>query len=378
MRYVFISYHHYKYTRSGGFIELAKALKLSGEEVSFIFAGFPLFRRPFTFDNRYSYKWLFKAFRIQKDELGISSGIWLSLGFWRFLNIGIFKFVNKYIILNGWVISPLFLKADVVVVESCYGLMYVDKILSFNPSVKIIYRPSDPIDFWCSNDVIRSSERFVLSRSLAVIVKNEIDFKYYLDLGVTSIFILPNFLSLDITENSGKRSPLLDLEIWTRNVALYVGVMSICWDTVFKLSECFLDWNFVIVMPVRPTNEVLTLLQNSSNVFWFNGVDSDSVGSLIENCGIFLVPYIHGYYEKFKWGLSAKYLMAMYFGRCIFAVNDDPNLSRFGITVCNDVTQLFEKFSALIDNRECDYDCDLLGGTWVDNAQKLISIVNRH
>jgi len=371
MKYIFLSYHHYKYSRSGGVIELAKAMKLSGEEVTFLFAGFPLLRRFFITDNRYTYKWLRNAFRIKQDDLGIRFGVWLSFGLWSLLDFSFIKFINKYIILNDWIIRPILKESDVLVIESCIGLMYIEKILSVNPGIKVLYRPSDPMNYWCSNQVILASEKTVLSISKSILVKNRADYDYYCSLGCTNVEILPNFISLDITHNWGSRSALLDHDIWNKKVALYVGVMNVCWDTIFKLSIRFKDWNFVIVIPILPSSEVKIFLKNSTNVFWFNGVDRSSIGSLVEKCNLFLVPYIRGYYEKYKWGLSAKYLMAMYFRKGILAINEDPMLSQFGIVVCNQATELFVRFSELSMKLEFNYEYELVNGNWLMNADKV-------
>lgn len=373
MRFLFLSYHHYRYSRSGGMIELAKALRLSGENVTFLFAGFPLVRRPFTKDNRYDYRWICSVFSVREDDLGVRFGIWLSFGLWSLLHYKIIKLLNKHVILNDWIVRPLLKEADVLVVESCFGVMYIEKILSINPDIRVLYRPSDPMNLWCSNEFILDSERLVISNARAVLVKNKTDYDYYVSLGCRDVVTVPNYISIDITHKTSDRSSLLNLEIWNKKVALYVGAMMICWETVFTLASRFDDWNYVVIIPIVPPRDVLERLENTRNVFWFNGVDRSAVGSLIERCDLFLVPYISGYYEKYKWGLSAKYLMAMYYRKGILAINEDPELAEFGITVCNEESELLDKFYELTLKTEFTYECELVYGTWLMNADRVIS-----
>jgi glycosyltransferase involved in cell wall biosynthesis len=185
----------------------------------------------------------------------------------------------------------------------------------------------------------------------------------------------PNYVSLDITHFETQIPSILESNIWKKRVALYVGVMSISWEVVFNLSSEFTDWNFVIVIPAILKRELNNQISNSSNVFWINGVERKYVPSLIKNCDLFLVPYVKGFSDKLQWGLTVKYLTAMYYKKLILAINDNPNLVEYGISICNDELELINSFKLITRNINKEYDVELLKGDWMQNAEFLLRLL---
>ena len=376
MNYLVLSYHHYNYSRSGGFIDLSKALKRSGNEVTFLFAGFPLVRNIFKNDDRISFKYLIRSLFLKKDTEGIIHGIWLSFGLHGQMENPIVRFLNEKLIMNYWVLRNEIRKADVVIFESSFAIFLQQKVHERNSKAMLIYRPSDPIDYWMQSRAWVNAEKLLASKADFVLVKNERDSEYISQF-TDKIVLIPNYLPLSVTDCNSDVANFSNYPVLAKsNLVIYVGVMDVDWEIIFKLCDEYEDFNFVVVCPSLVHKSLIGQIQSRPNLTWINGVNREVVPFFIQCCMCFMVPYRHGDFEKYKWGLSAKYLMAMYYSKKIIAFNDNPRFMDFGITVCNDKETVLRSFQRMLTGEVPTYTHELLRGTWFDNVSIIDDLVH--
>ena len=364
MKIAVFSYHHYAYDRSGGIIEISDELQRQGHQVNFYMCAYPILRNWLIKDSRLDFLWIKNLFRHRTAPNGIRFGIVGVLGLFSIgdQNEYFLKYVSTLLINRVWLKRHL-RGTEAVIWESSFGVCIEPQISRILPKAKIYYRPSDPLPYWIKNDYVLSIERRICLKAEKILVKNLEDKKLYSNLYGVNGYLAPNYISKQ------DRKILQSRLVKDDKLVLYIGVMDIDWSIVEDIACVNPDYQFRVITPIIPGASDKSLIDRNSNIEYIPGVKRELVAYEIAKSSILLVPYLKGKYNERKWGLSAKYLMAMLAGCKIFAVNEDDGLSKYGIMVCNDRSELITKWKKLLKSKKQNYNNELLGNDWSSNAK---------
>ena len=381
----FITTHNWDTKRQGGFHKFAEATANAGIET--VFFSFP---RPYygLFMNREQLnKGVITMLKKSKhydfnghDILNVtfptlrlpdSAGRFLPSGFMNFMLTHSFRsfkhFCKKF--LSG---------TDCFVFESCEGVAYIDKLKKIFPSAKMIYRPSDPMVYASIPDRVKKLEQHMLySADLNILVNNEgleaykksfSDFDNHVNYTVLS-----NGIDIDSYTKSYSTPELLKKP----NTILYVGAWEVEWPLLFKAASENPDFNYIVVCPNYPSQEIQTKVESTPNLFYVPGIKPAEVPAWITNCSVVMVPYVTNFYKDRPLGITAKYYQAMAAHKPIVAYCDTPKLTEAGAVV----TYTYDDFITAVRNAvktgTKDYSFDLQDRRWETITQKFLELVEK-
>ena len=381
----FITTHNWDTKRQGGFHKFAEATANAGIET--VFFSFP---RPYygLFMNREQLnKGVINILKKGKhydfnrhDILNVtfptlrlpdSAGRFLPSGFMNFMLTHSFRsfkhFCKKF--LSG---------TDCFVFESCEGVAYINKLRKLFPTAKMIYRPSDPMVYASIPDRVKKLEQHMLySADLNILVNNEgleaykksfPDFDNHVNYTVLS-----NGIDIDSYTKSYSTPELLKKP----NTILYVGAWEVEWPLLFKAASENPDFNYIVVCPNYPSQEIQNKVESTQNLFYVPGIKPAEVPAWITNCSVVMVPYVTDFYKDRPLGITAKYYQAMAAHKPIVAYCDTPKLTEAGAVV----TYTYDDFITAVRNAvktgTKNYSFDLQDRRWETITQKFIELVEK-
>ncbi len=381
----FITTHNWDTKRQGGFHKFAEATANAGIET--LFSSFP---RPY-------YGLFMKREQLNKkvintlkkgkhyefnkhDILNVtfptlrlpdSAGRFLPAGFMNFMLTHSFRsfknFCKKF--LSG---------TDCFVFESCEGVAYIDKLKKIFPSAKMIYRPSDPMVYASIPDRVKKLEQHMLySADLNILVNNE-----GLQAYRKSIADFDNRVNYTVLSNG------IDIESYTKsysvpellrkpNTILYVGAWEVEWPLLFKAASETPDFNYIVVCPNYPSQEIQNKVEATPNLFYVPGIKPAEVPAWITNCSVVMVPYVTNFYKDRPLGITAKYYQAMAAHKPIVAYCDTPKLTEAGAVVTYTYDDFISAVRDAVKLGTKNYSFDLQDRRWETITQKFIELVEK-
>ena len=351
MKITFVTYHNWDTKRQGGFHKLAQFAADKGHKVNF-----------FSFSRSY-FSYFFKDERQNKNTLKLlskgkeyktSNGFSIFNFTWPTLKIPnlFYKYIPKRIF--NWLRLKSFLPfkkiqnnwldgTDYFVFESCDGIELLHLIKKFNPSAKIIYRPSDPLIG--NNKTLEDSEIKIMNNANLNVIVNEDGVRHYEKQGIKlnnlNYTIIPNGVEINDYQ---KKYPVPDIFDKDKKVVLYVGVFDVEWNLVAESALDNPDLQFIVIGPIKPPPHNLLEIPNLK---FIPGIYPKEVPGYITNCDLVMIPYQVDNYKKVPYrGITAKYYQAMAANKPIIAFHDTPKLKEYGVNVFYD----FESFKSGIKN----------------------------
>lgn len=381
----FITTHNWDTKRQGGFHKFAEATANAGIET--VFFSFP---RPY-------YGLFMKREQLNKGVINMlkkgkhydfnrhdilnvtfptlrlpdSAGRFLPSAFMNFMLTHSFRsfkhFCKKF--LSG---------TDCFVFESCEGVAYINKLRKLFPTAKMIYRPSDPMVYASIPDRVKKLEQHMLySADLNILVNNEGLEAYRKSVpdfdNRVKYTVLSNGIDIDSYTKSYTAPELLKRP----NTILYVGAWEVEWPLLFKAASENSDFNFIVVCPNYPSQEIQNKVESTQNLFYVPGIKPAEVPAWITNCSVVMVPYITDFYKDRPLGITAKYYQAMAAHKPIVAYCDTPKLTEAGAVV----TYTYDDFITAVRNAvkigTKNYSFDLQDRRWETITQKFIELVEK-
>lgn len=381
----FITTHNWDTKRQGGFHKFAEATANAGIET--VFFSFP---RPYygLFMNREQLnKGVINMLKKGKhydfnghDILNVtfptlrlpdSAGRFLPSGFMNFMLTHSFRsfkhFCKKY--LSG---------TDCFVFESCEGVAYINKLRKLFPTAKMIYRPSDPMVYASIPGRVKKLEQHMLySADLNILVNKEGLEAYRNSVADfdnrANYTILSNGIDIDSYTKSYSTPELLKKP----NTILYVGAWEVEWPLLFKAASENPDFNYIVVCPNYPSQEIQTKVELTPNLFYVPGIKPTEVPAWITNCSVVMVPYVTNFYKDRPLGITAKYYQAMAAHKPIVAYCDTPKLTEAGAVVTYTYDDFITAVRDAIKTGTKNYSFDLQDRRWETITQKFIELVEK-
>ena len=381
----FITTHNWDTKRQGGFHKFAEATANAGIET--VFFSFP---RPYygLFMNREQLnKGVINMLKKGKhydfnrhDILNVtfptlrlpdSTGRFLPSGFMNFMLTHSFRsfkhFCKKF--LSG---------TDCFVFESCEGVAYIDKLKKFFPSAKMIYRPSDPMVYASIPERVKNLEQHMLYSSDLNILVNKEGLEAYRNSVAdfdnrVNYTILSNGIDIDSYTKSYSTPELLKKP----NTILYVGAWEVEWHLLFKAASENPDFNYIVVCPNYPSQEIQTKVDSTPNLFYVPGIKPAEVPAWITNCSVVMVPYVTDFYKDRPLGITAKYYQAMAAHKPIVAYCDTPKLTEAGAVVTYNYDDFITAVRNAVKTGTKNYSFDLQDRRWETITQKFIELVEK-
>lgn len=381
----FITTHNWDTKRQGGFHKFAEATANAGIET--VFFSFP---RPYygLFMNREQLnKGVINMLKKGKhydfnrhDILNVtfptlrlpdSAGRFLPSVFMNFMlthSFSSFKhFCKKF--LSG---------TDCFVFESCEGVAYINKLRKLFPTAKMIYRPSDPMVYDSIPERVKKLEQHMLYSADLNILVNKEGLEAYRNAVAdfdnrANYTILSNGIDIDSYTKSYSTPELLKKP----NTILYVGAWEVEWPLLFKAASENPDYNYIVVCPNYPSQEIQNKVESTPNLFYVPGIKPAEVPAWITNCSVVMVPYVTDFYKDRPLGITAKYYQAMAAHKPIVAYCDTPKLTEAGAVV----TYTYDDFITAVRNAvktgTKNYSFDLQDRRWETITQKFIELVEK-
>ena len=308
----YITSHHWDTKRQGGFHKFAEYSADNGIET--VFFSFP---RPY-------YGYFMNREQLNKPLLKLlnKGKVYTTAGGKSLLNVtfstmrlpdGITKFFPESI--ANWLLTHAFrsfksfckkfLKdTDCFVFESCEGVALLSAIKKTYPSAKIIYRPSDPMVYASVPDRVKKLEVNMLKNADMTFIVNEEGLSSYRKLipdfdKTVKYQILSNGVDIDSYIKSYPVPEVLN----KANTILYVGAWDIEWPLMFKACDETPDFNYVVVCPNYPSEEVLKEIKVHSNLTYIPGIKPKDVPAWVTNCSVVMVPILQVFIKTDHWVL---------------------------------------------------------------------------
>lgn len=381
----FITTHNWDTKRQGGFHKFAEATAAAGIET--VFFSFP---RPY-------YGLLMKREQLNKTVINtLKKGIHynfesheiLNVTFptlrlpdsaGRFLPAGFMNFMLTHSFRSFRHFCKKFLSGtDCFVFESCEGVAYIDKLRKLFPAAKMIYRPSDPMVYASIPERVKKLEQHMLySADLNILVNNEGLEAYKKSIPDFESRVNYTVLSNGIDINSYKKSyPVTEL-LQKPNTILYVGAWEVEWPLLFKAAEENPDFNYIVVCPNYPPQEVQNKVTQTANLFYVPGIKPAEVPAWITNCSVVMVPYVTDFYKDRPLGITAKYYQAMAARKPIVAYCDTPKLSEAGAVVTYTYDDFISAVRQAVKTGPKDYNFDLKNREWENITNQFIELVEK-
>lgn len=381
----FITTHNWDTKRQGGFHKFAEATAAAGIET--VFFSFP---RPYygLFMKREQLnKTVIKTLKNGKHydfygnnilnvtfptlRLPDSAGRFLPAGFMNFMLTHSFRsfrhFCKKF--LSG---------TDCFVFESCEGVAYIDKLRKLFPAAKMIYRPSDPMVYVSIPERVKKLEQHILySADLNILVNNEGLEAYRKSVPDFDSQVKYTILSNGIDINSYKKSYPVPELLKKENTILYVGAWEVEWHLLFKAAEENPDFNYIVVCPNYPPQEIQKKVSDTPNLFYVPGIKPAEVPAWITNCSVVMVPYVTDFYKDRPLGITAKYYQAMAARKPIVAYYDTPKLTEAGAVVTYTYDDFISAVREAVKAGPKDYTFDLQNREWENITRLFIELVEK-
>ena len=381
----FITTHNWDTKRQGGFHKFAEATAAAGIET--VFFSFP---RPYygLFMKREQLnKTVIKTLKNGKHYDFYGNNI-LNVTFptlrlpdfaGRFLPTGFMNFMLTHSFRSFKHFCKKFLSGtDCFVFESCEGVAYIDKLRRLFPASKMIYRPSDPMVYASIPERVKKLEQHMLySADLNILVNNEGLEAYRKSVPDFESRVKYTVLSNGIDINSYKKSyPVPELH-QKKNTILYVGAWEVEWPLLFKAASLNLEFNYIVVCPNYPPQEVQNKVTQTANLFYVPGIKPSEVPAWITNCSVVMVPYVTDFYKDRPLGITAKYYQAMAAHKPIVAYCDTPKLTEAGAVVTYTYDDFISAVREAIKAGPKDYNFDLKNREWENITNQFIELVEK-
>lgn len=354
MKITFITFHNWETKRIGGFHKFAEACALAGHETVFFSFERPyyiLFKKEERLNAqvlRTLYKGKTYIIEKGKSKGKITNCTWPTLR----LPMPLHRYAPRHI--NEWLEShslkpfKFFQKSflegtDIFVFESC-GLHILPIIKKFNPSSKIVYRPSDPLMVATANPkVVLEETEMLLNADLTCIVNNEGLNLYRSRIKDFDKVVKWKLLSNGVDIEEFKLTYPKPKTLNKPNTALYVGARDIEWSLILEAAEKLQYINFIIVCPENPPKNFKDV--NLDNLTYIAGIKPKEVPEWITNCDIIIIPNPKGRFKIKPWGITAKYYQAMAAKKPIVVYEDNDTLRDFSIMVTHTYEEFIEAVS---------------------------------
>lgn len=381
----FITGHNWKSNRLGGFHKFAEAACENGIET--VFFSFP---RPYY--SYFQHQELYNKKTIKELQKGLTYDVGKSKlhnvtistlklpnsanrifsdemmnAFERFSFSSFKKFSKKW--LSG---------TDVFVFESCDGMIYLKKLKKMFPDAKFIYRPSDPLMYdGALSRYVKNETEMVMGADLNIIVNKE-----GLDLYSRKIpdfqtkakyTLLSNGVDIDSYEKTYEKPELLNKE----NTVLYVGAWEVEWPLLFKAAETNPEFNYIVVCPNFPAEEIQEKVKSFPNLFYVPGIKPEEVPAWITNCNVVMVPYVTDFYKNRPLGITAKYYQAMASHKPIVAYCDTPKLTEAGAVVTYSYDDFIKAVQNAVKQKNADYEFNLDDRKWSSITRKFFELIEK-
>ena len=220
-----------------------------------------------------------------------------------------------------------FSETAVFVFESSDGMIFVDKIKKMFPNANIIYRPRDTLMYDDTlSRYVKNELNMMKKADLNIIVNKE-----GLDLYKRKILdfdneikytLLSNGVDIESYEKSYACSNMLKKE----NTVLYVGAWEVEWELLFKAAKENPEFNYIVVCPNYPSNEIQKKVSETKNLFYVPEIFPEKVTSWITNCSVVMVPYVTSFHKSRPLRITAKYYQAMAAHNPTVSYCDTPKL----------------------------------------------------
>ncbi|MBE6353836.1 glycosyltransferase [Treponema sp.] len=380
----FLTGHNWISNRLGGFHKFAQAACEAGIET--VFFSFP---RPY-----YGYFMKQELFN-KKSIKQLQKGITYNIGAAQLHNVTLATLklpnsVNKLLSDNmmnsferfSFTSFRSFAKkwldgTDVFVFESCDGMIYVDKIKQIYPNAKIVYRPSDPMMFDGALERYVKNEKNIMKKADLNIIVNQEGLDLYsrkIPDFETSIkyVLLSNGVDIESYEKTYECPDLLKKE----NTILYVGAWEVEWTLLFKAAEQNKAFNYIVVCPNYPSEDIQHKIKTYSNLFYIPGIRPSEVPAWITNCSVVMVPYVTDFYKNRPLGITAKYYQAMAAHKPIVAYCDTPKLKETGVVVTYTYDDFITGIQKAVQKKHVNYSFDLSERKWNNITNEFLKLIS--
>ncbi len=369
---VFISVQSWQTKRLGGFHKFAEAACEHGIET--IFFSFP---RPyyglFMKDELYNKKAINALSKGIEYKVGNSTLYNITLPTFRLPNSCGKLFSDK--IMNFLLKTSLssfsrfskkwFSDTDVFVFESADGIVFIDKLKKLYPNAKFVYRPSDVMMYDGSLPRFAKLEKHIMKKA---------DLNLFVHPGYEQFYSskIPDFyksVKFTIISNGVDIEPFektydIPDELKKNNTALYIGAWQVDWELIFKSAETKKDFNFIIICPNKPENNILVKIHNYSNIIYIPGILPKEIPMWLTNCNVVIVPYEKSARTNRGFGITAKYYQAMAAKKPIVAYNEIQQVSEAGIPVAQTTEDFITKLEQAMKTPTVTYNFDLDSKRW--------------
>ena len=242
----------------------------------------------------------------------------------------------------------------------------------------MIYRPSDPMVYASIPERVKQLEQHILySADLNILVNNEGLEAYKKSVTNFDIQVKYTVLSNGIDIDSYTKSYSTPELLQKPNTILYVGAWEVEWPLLFKAASENPDFNYIVVCPNYPSQEIQNKVSATTNLFYVPGIKPAEVPAWITNSSVVMVPYVTDFYKDRPLGITAKYYQAMAAHKPIVAYCDTPKLTEAGAIV----TYTYDDFITAVRNAvktgSKDYSFDLQDRRWETITQKFLELVEK-
>ena len=263
---------------------------------------------------------------------------------------------------------------DLIVLESCEGLYYFERLRRLFPEAKVVYRASDPILGWAyPRPLMVEAEKRVLECADLVLFTSQLRKTKYEELYGPwdgRIQVLANGMDLEgfLTSHSPP-----DFFPEKRRIYCYVGATEPHWEAVIALARRDPLALVVIVCPVSPSGRVKRAIRKERNLVFKDGIDPKEVPSYLQNCSVVIVPYPE-WLKRAARGLHSKILQAMVSGKPIVALNTGEGLEELGVSVSSKVEDFVSQ--ALQAGGVVEYPLDFSLYSWTRFKEEFLRRVH--
>lgn len=384
---VFITAHNWDTKRQGGFHKFAESACLAGMET--VFFSFP---RPYyglfmhrEQINKSVIKTLSKGKKYPASREGNSPEL-LNVTFPTFrIPDSMGRFLPEK--LMNWLLTHSFRSfksfckkylsgADCFVFESCEGVAFIDPLKKLFPDAKMVYRPSDPMVYAAVPERVKRMERDILYKADLSLIVNQEGIEAYrksvpdFDSRV-KYQVLANGIDIDSYTKKYDCPELLR----DKKSILYVGAWEVEWPLLFKACESDPDFNYIVVCPNYPSQDIQKRIRDYNNLHYVPGIKPFEVPAWITNCNVVMVPYVTDFYKDRPLGITAKYYQAMAAHKPIVAYCDTPKLEDAGVVVTYEYEDFINAVRNAIKIDFKDYFFDLKNRKWENITKNFIELL---
>jgi 2-beta-glucuronyltransferase len=248
-RIVLITVHHWQSKKRAGFHWLADAYNRNGAEVLFFTCPVSTLS-VVSRDERIKCGILAKRNKIIEERKGLFSYAWFTpwhpANLWlNFLNSLSARLFRRYGNFPFGEAESFLRSADMIIIESCAGLMLFSHLKQINPNARFVYRVSDDLRLLNSHPVIIQAEKDYAEKFDLVSVPNSHMLELF-DASAVNVKLQLHGINKQVfdldCENPYKDSKGPNL--------VFVGVSMLDTDFIERASRLFPDWNFHIIGPL--------------------------------------------------------------------------------------------------------------------------------